>query len=414
MGLLEEIKSAKENLQGIILETPCSLSINLSSQFSASIYLKREDLQVVRSYKIRGAYNKIHSLNETQKTQGIVCASAGNHAQGVAFSCNLLNIHGTIFMPTTTPKQKIKQVELFGKGNVTILLAGDTFDDAYNEAMVFCKTNNNVFVHPFDDLKVIAGQGTIGLELLKQHTEPIDFLLLPIGGGGLAAGVSTVFKQFSPNTIIIGVEPSGAASMKTAIETGENLGLKEIDKFVDGAAVKRVGDLNFQICRERLDRVITVDEGKVCSTILKLYNEEAMVVEPAGALSISALDQLKDELQGKTVVCIVSGSNNDITRTEEIKERSLFYEGLKHYFLIQFPQRPGALKDFVSMVLGPTDDITLFQFSKKNNRESGPAVVGIELKSKSDHDAILRNLQRLQFDYQYLNNNPLLYTQLIG
>jgi len=414
MERLNQVKEAYERLKSVVSETPCALNINLSDQFHANIFLKREDLQMVRSYKIRGAYNKIESLSKEQKTQGIVCASAGNHAQGVAYSCNLLQINGTIFMPTTTPKQKIKQVELFGKGNVTIVLAGDTFDDAYKEAVVFCEKNNNVFVHPFDDLKVIAGQGTIGLELLKQLSKPIDYLLLPIGGGGLAAGVSTVFKHLSPTTKIIGVEPAGAPSMKTALESGENIGLQEIDKFVDGAAVKRVGDLNFEICKQGLNRVITVDEGKVCSTILKLYNEEAMVVEPAGALSIAALDQLIEEIQGKTVVCIVSGSNNDITRTEEIKERSLFYEGLKHYFLIQFPQRPGALKDFVSKVLGPSDDITYFQFSKKNNRESGPAVVGLELKNKADFEAIVDNLNRMHFQFDYLNENPRLYTQLIG
>lgn len=414
MERLNQVKEAYERLKSVVSETPCALNINLSDQFHANIFLKREDLQMVRSYKIRGAYNKIESLSKEQKTQGIVCASAGNHAQGVAYSCNLLQINGTIFMPTTTPKQKIKQVELFGKGNVTIVLAGDTFDDAYKEAIVFCEKKNNVFVHPFDDLKVIAGQGTIGLELLQQLSKPIDYLLLPIGGGGLAAGVSTVFKQLSPTTKIIGVEPAGAPSMKTALESGENIGLQEIDKFVDGAAVKRVGDLNFEICKQGLDRVITVDEGKVCSTILKLYNEEAMVVEPAGALSIAALDQLKEEIQGKTVVCIVSGSNNDITRTEEIKERSLLYEGLKHYFLIQFPQRPGALKDFVSKVLGPSDDITYFQFSKKNNRESGPAVVGLELKNKADFEAIVDNLNRMHFQFDYLNENPRLYTQLIG
>jgi threonine dehydratase len=380
MELLEEIKAAKENLHGIILETPCSLSINLSSQYGASIYLKREDLQVVRSYKIRGAYNKIKSLQTKEREQGIVCASAGNHAQGVAYSCHLLNIQGTIFMPATTPKQKIKQVELFGKDNVHIILEGDTFDDTYKKAIEFCEANNNVFVHPFDDEKVIAGQGTVGLEILEQLKEKIDYLFVPIGGGGLSAGVSTVFSALSPSTKIIGVEPLGAPSMKTSIAANQNITLDEIDKFVDGAAVKRVGDLNFEICKKNLDDIVLVPEGKVCSTILKLYNEEAIVVEPAGALSIAALDFYQEEIKGKNCVCVVSGSNNDITRTEEIKERSLFYEGLKHYFLIQFPQRPGALKDFVTEILGLDDDITFFQFSKKNNRESGPAVVGIELK----------------------------------
>lgn len=388
--------------------------MNLSDQFGAQIYLKREDLQIVRSYKIRGAYNKINSLDDSQRNKRIVCASAGNHAQGVAYSCNLLNIQGTIFMPATTPKQKVKQVELFGKDKIVIVLVGDTFDDSYAKAQEYCKDHGGVFVHPFDDEKVIAGQGTIGLEILDQVKEKIDYLILPVGGGGLAAGVSSVFKALSPDTRIIGVEPQGAPSMKTSLEKGENVTLGHIDKFVDGAAVKRVGDLNFGICKNTLDDLILVPEGKVCSTILKLYNEEAMVVEPAGALSIAALDLLKEEIKGKTVVCVVSGSNNDITRTEEIKERSLFYEGLKQYFLIQFPQRPGALKDFVTEVLGPNDDITYFQFSKKNNRESGPAVVGIELKVPGDLDSIILNFDRLNFQYQYLNDNPTLFTQLIG
>jgi threonine dehydratase len=414
MDVLNEVKEAKSRLQGVVSETPCNLSMNLSEQFGANIYLKREDLQMVRSYKIRGAYNKISSLADEQRQRRIVCASAGNHAQGVAYSCNLLNIRGTIFMPATTPKQKVKQVELFGKDKIEIVLVGDTFDDSYAQAQLYCKEHNGIFVHPFDDEKVIAGQGTIGLEILDQVKVKIDYLILPVGGGGLAAGVSSVFKNLSPDTKIFGVEPQGAPSMKTSLEKGENVTLEHIDKFVDGAAVKRVGDLNFSICQKTLDNMLLVPEGKVCSTILKLYNEEAMVVEPAGALSIAALDLLKEEIKGKTVVCIVSGSNNDITRTEEIKERSLFYEGLKHYFLIQFPQRPGALKDFVTEVLGANDDITYFQFSKKNNRESGPAVVGIELKDPKDLELIKSNFNRLHFQFQYLNDDQALFTQLIG
>lgn len=414
MDVLNEVREAKSRLQGVVSETPCNLSMNLSEQFGANIYLKREDLQMVRSYKIRGAYNKISSLDDEQRQRRIVCASAGNHAQGVAYSCNLLNIRGTIFMPATTPKQKVKQVELFGKDKIEIVLVGDTFDDSYAQAQLYCKEHNGIFVHPFDDEKVITGQGTIGLEILDQVKVKIDYLILPVGGGGLAAGVSSVFKNLSPDTKIFGVEPQGAPSMKTSLEKGENVTLEHIDKFVDGAAVKRVGDLNFSICQKTLDNMLLVPEGKVCSTILKLYNEEAMVVEPAGALSIAALDLLKEEIKGKTVVCIVSGSNNDITRTEEIKERSLFYEGLKHYFLIQFPQRPGALKDFVTEVLGPNDDITYFQFSKKNNRESGPAVVGIELKDPKDLELIKSNFNRLHFQFQYLNDDQALFTQLIG
>ena len=414
MDVLNEVRLAKQRLHGVVSETPCNLSLNLSEQFGARIYLKREDLQMVRSYKIRGAYNKISSLENEKRQRRIVCASAGNHAQGVAYSCNLLNIQGTIFMPATTPKQKIKQVELFGKDKIEIVLIGDTFDDSYAQAQQYCKEHNGIFVHPFDDEKVIAGQGTIGLEILEQVKGKIDYLILPVGGGGLAAGVSSVFKVFSPDTQIIGVEPQGAPCMKTALEKGENITLESIDKFVDGAAVKRVGDLNFVICRETLDEMLLVPEGKVCTTILKLYNEEAMVVEPAGAMSIAALDLLKDVIKDKTIVCIVSGSNNDITRTEEIKERSLFYEGLKHYFLIEFPQRPGALKQFVSNIIGPEDDITFFQFSKKNNRESGPAVVGIELKNKQDLSFILSNLEQFNFKFTHLNEQPSLLNQLIG
>ena len=414
MDFLKEIQEARLRLKGVVNETPCNLSMNLSEQHQATIYLKREDLQTVRSYKIRGAYNKISSLDKNERNRKIVCASAGNHAQGVAYSCNLLNIEGVIFMPATTPKQKIKQVELFGKDKIEIVLTGDTFDDAFAKAQEYCSLHNCVFVHPFDDQKVIAGQGTIGLEIIDQIKEPIDFLILPVGGGGLAAGVTTVFKALSPQITFIGVEPEGAPSMKRSLEKGKIVTLDNIDKFVDGAAVKRVGDLNFSICKNTLDEMLVVPEGKVCSTILKLYNEEAMVVEPAGALSIAVLDSLSHQIKGKTAVCIVSGSNNDITRTEEIKERSLFYEGLKHYFLIQFPQRPGALKDFVTDVLGPNDDITFFQFSKKNNRESGPAVVGIEVKNATDFQKIKVNLERLHFHFQYLNDDPTLFNQLIG
>jgi threonine dehydratase len=414
MVTLQHVQEAKNKLEGVAYKTPLMKSLNLSDRFASKILLKREDLQLVRSYKLRGAYNKMCNLSEEQKQNGIVCASAGNHAQGVAYSCMVLGIQGTIYMPSTTPKQKIRQVELFGKSKVKIVLAGDTFDDAYQEAVIYGKANNMTFIHPFDDPMVIAGQGTVALEVLADAEEPIDYLFVPIGGGGLAAGVCTVFKELSPNTIIIGVEPEGAPSMKTSIEKGVVTTLDHIDKFVDGAAVKRAGDLNFEICKDVLNQVITIPEGKVCTTILSLYNEEAMVVEPAGALTISALDFFKEEIKGKNVVCIVSGSNNDITRTEEIKERSLVYEGLKHYFMIQFPQRPGALKAFVNEVLGQEDDITYFQFSKKNSRESGPVVVGIELKNKEDFQGICDRLNALNFTFEYLNNNPTLFGLLVG
>ena len=411
---LKNVEEAKVNLEGVAYTTPLMKSLNLSDKYEAQILLKREDLQLVRSYKLRGAYNKMYHLSDEQKSNGVVCASAGNHAQGVAYSCMVLGIQGTIYMPSTTPKQKIKQVELFGKSKVKIVLAGDTFDDAFKVALQYGEENNLTFIHPFDDPLVVAGQGTVALEILEAAIEPIDYLFVPIGGGGLAAGVCTVFKALSPNTKIIGVEPEGAPSMLTSIKNGVITTLEHIDKFVDGAAVKRVGNLNFEICKDELSQVVTVPEGKVCSTILSLYNEEAMVVEPAGALTITVLDFFQEEIKGKNVVCIVSGSNNDITRTEEIKERSLVYEGLKHYFMVQFPQRPGALKAFVNDVLGPEDDITYFQFSKKNSRESGPVVVGIELKNKEDFQGICDKLNALNFTFEYLNNNPTLFGLLVG
>jgi len=414
MDLFREIQEAAKQLAPVVQKTPLMENTNLSEEFNATILLKREDLQVVRSYKIRGAYNKISSLTEAERLQGIVCASAGNHAQGVAYSCHLLQIKGVIYMPKTTPNQKIKQVQLFGKKYVEIILTGDTFDDAFSTAIAACEQNKSIFIHPFDDIKAIAGQGTVALEILESAKNPIDYVFVPIGGGGLAAGLSTVFKQLNHNTKIIGVEPEGAPSMKTSIANNKNTMLESINKFVDGAAVKQVGDITFAICKQKLDGIILVPEGKVCTTILRLYNEEAMVVEPAGALTIAALDFYKNEIKGKNVVCIVSGSNNDIERTEEIKERSLFYEGLKHYFMIQFPQRPGALKEFVNTILGEEDDITYFQFAKKNSREFGSVLVGLELKNKKNIHAIKSNMNTHGFQYRYLNEKEDLFAQLIG
>lgn len=412
--MLENVQIAEENLRGVVKHTPLELNRRLSDKFGANVFLKREDLQVVRSYKLRGAYNKISRLTKPQRFHGVVCASAGNHAQGVAYACALLQIKGVIYMPVTTPKQKISQVEVFGKGWCEIRLFGDTFDDAQMAAYQFCELNKATFIHPFDDKDVIAGQGTVGLEILSDAAGQIDYLLVPVGGGGLAAGISTVFKKMSPNTVLIGAEPEGAPSMQFAMEMGEPTSLNAIDKFVDGAAVKRVGELNFELCKDSLNEVVSVPEGKVCSTILELYNNDAMVVEPAGALTIAALDQLSEQLRGKTVVCVVSGGNNDINRTEEIREKALLYEGKKHYFVIEFPQRPGALKEFVSDVLGEKDDITYFQFTKRNNKENGPAVVGVELESQNNLELLKNNLSNKNFGFTYLNDDALLLNQLVG
>ena len=316
-------------------------------------------------------------------------------------------------MPTTTPMQKIKQVEMFGKDNVEIRLFGDTFDASYAIAKDFSEKNDIAFVHPFNDEKIIAGQGTLAMELLEDAKDPIDFIFVPVGGGGLASGILSVFKELSPNTKIIGVEPEGAPSLKVSLEKGKNTELVTIDKFVDGAAVKKMGDLTFSICKNLIDDVISIPEGKVCSTLLKLYNEKAIVVEPAGALSVAALDYFKEEIKGKNVVCIISGGNNDITRMEEIKEKSLLFEGLKHYFIVPFPQRAGALKEFVVDVLGENDDIAFFEYTKKSSRTQGAAIVGIELKNKADFKPLVERMEKLGFLGEYLNDNPQLFQFLI-
>ena len=411
---LNDVMSAEHTLGEILTATPLMHNRNLSDKFGAEIMLKREDLQMVRSYKIRGAYNKIRPLTKEQTDRGICCASAGNHAQGVALSCNKLQIEGKIFMPVTTPKQKINQVKMFGGEFVEVVLVGDTFDQANQAAIDTCEAEGKTFIPPFNDKKIIEGQGTVGLEILQQSRVAIDYIFVPIGGGGLASGLGSVCKLMSPNTKIISVEPAGAAGMKKSFEQGEVVELAEIDKFVDGAAVQKVGDITFEICRKVLDDIVVVPEGKVCSTILNLYNFDAIVVEPAGALSISALDYYRDKIKGKNVVCIVSGSNNDIVRMEDIKERSLLYEGLKHYFVVRFPQRAGALQNFVSNVLGPHDDITYFEYKKKTNREKGPVLIGIELQNPDDFQGLTERMRESNIDYEYLNDNPNLFEFLIG
>tara|TARA_R110000868_G_scaffold37111_14_gene131661 strand:+ start:72021 stop:73286 length:1266 start_codon:yes stop_codon:yes gene_type:complete len=404
-----DINQAALTLKEIAIHTPLIKNIQLSDEYEADIWLKREDLQVVRSYKIRGAYNKIDNTSDEELKNGVVCASAGNHAQGVALACFKKQIYGTIFMPVTTPAQKVKQVKMFGKEFVKVVLEGDTFDDSFAKAKEFCDEKNAAFIPPFNDPKIIAGQGTVGKEILDDAMSDIDFLVLPVGGGGLSAGVGSYFSAVSPKTKLVGVEPEGAPAMKESIEKGEVVTLEKIDKFVDGAAVKKVGSITFEICKEVLDRVITVPEGKICGTILKMYNEQAIVVEPAGAMSITALDLIRDEIKGKTVVCIVSGSNNDITRTAEINERWLMYKGLKHYFIVDFPQRSGALMEFLRDVLGPNDDITYFEYSKKTNRELGPALIGLEIKHRKDLEPLMKRMEEKNLHFEYVNDQPRLF-----
>lgn len=404
--------SAYLRLKKVVTRTPLTYNPHLSKRYQCHVYLKREDLQVVRSYKLRGAYNMMSSLSREQLQQGVVCASAGNHAQGFAFSCKKLNVKGVVFMPVITPRQKINQTKMFGEEFIDIKLVGDTFDDCAIAAIRFTEENQMSFIPPFDDVKIIEGQGTVALEILEELSD-IDFLFVPVGGGGLCAGAGSYFKTYSPRTRIIGLEPEGAPSMSEALKAGHPVALENIDRFIDGAAVKRVGDLTFSICKDVLDDMHLVPEGKVCTTILNLYNEDAIVAEPAGALSIAALDDYATEIKGKTVVCIVSGGNNDIDRMPEIKERSLQYEGLKHYFLVNFAQRPGALKEFVNYVLGPSDDITRFEYMQKTNKESGPALIGVELKNREDYEQVLSNLGKYHFNYTELNKNDTLFGYVV-
>ena len=407
---------AARRLHNIVTHTPLQLNHNLSRKYQCNVYLKREDLQVVRSYKLRGAYNMMSSLPSEQLKKGVVCASAGNHAQGFAYSCKKLDVKGVVFMPIITPKQKVHQTRMFGEDNIEIRLIGDTFDDCAVAARKFTEENQLTFIPPFDDYRIIEGQGTVASEIHSDMADwgiSADYIFVPVGGGGLSAGVGTYYKTFSPATKIIGLEPEGAPSMFEALKAGHPVTLESIERFVDGAAVKRVGDITFSICKEVLDDMRLVPEGKICTTILRLYNEDAIVVEPAGAMSIAALDDFASQIKGKNIICIVSGSNNDIERMQEIKERSLQYEGLKHYFLISFAQRPGALREFVNNILGPTDDITRFEYMHKTNKENGPALVGVELQSRKDYELLIEKLTRYQIDYTELNKNDTLFGYLV-
>ncbi len=410
---IKDILRAEENIRNVVIKSPLMYMENISDEYHSKIYFKREDLQAVRSYKIRGAYNKISGLTRAEVSKGIICASAGNHAQGFAYTCNSLGIKGTVFMPNTTSKQKINQVNYFGKDWVTVELFGDTYDESYAAALEYMDKHELTFIHPFDDLEIIAGQATVALEILSTATEPIDYLFLPIGGGGLAAGVSTVFKEYSPQTILIGVEPMGAASFANSLKQQSNSTLQTIDKFIDGAAVKRMGEITFPICKRNIDHAITIDEGQVCTSLLKVYNENAIVVEPAGALSIAALENYSTEIKNKNVVCILSGGNNDILRMEEIKERSLLFEEIKHYFIVNFSQRAGSLQEFLLNVLGTKDDITYFQYIKKTNRSNGSAVIGIELANKQDFQPLMNRMKEQKFLELYLNDKPELFSYLV-
>lgn len=411
-----DVTKAYEVLKPVVTHTALEYNRYLSERYHANVYLKREDQQLVRSFKLRGAYYAISQTPVGTRKAGVVCASAGNHAQGVAWTCNRMKIPATIFMPTTTPAQKVNQVKYFGGDHATIKLTGDTFDESATAALDFCQNHGQTFIAPFDNLNTMAGQGSIAVEIFndaaKQHLK-VDELFVAIGGGGLLSGISTYTKAKSPKTTIVGVEPSGAASMKAAFDAGKPVELKALDTFVDGAAVKKVGDLTYATCRANVDRLCQVPEGQVCNTILDLYSKAAIVAEPAGALSVAALEANKDRVAGKTVICVISGGNNDINRMQEIEERSLIYNQQQHYFVVNFAQRAGALREFVNHVLNPDDDITKFEYTKKVNSTMGPCLIGVRLGNVANLDQLLNRLQ--QFDPHYINlqENQALYRMLV-
>lgn len=407
------VEEAYERLKDVVVKTPLERNARLSKKYHAEVYLKREDLQLVRSYKLRGAYNRIALLSSEERSKGIVCASAGNHAQGVAFGCATLKVKGVIYMPKNTPKQKLERVKVLGGTWVTTELVGDTFDDSYIKAKEYSDKTKKVFVHPFDDVSVMAGQGTVGLEIVTQLGKVPSYVVVPVGGGGLVSGLGVYMKSKDTKVKVVGVEPAGAPSMSEALEKGKVVTLNTIDKFVDGAAVKTVGALTFEACRKNIDTMITVPEGKICEEMVTLYQNDGIITEPAGALSVAALDALKEKIKGKTVVCVVSGGNNDISRYPEVMERSLVYKGLKHYFLVEFSQRPGALREYLDQVLGKSDDITLFEYMKKSNRETGPALVGIELSDKKDLEPLLKRMTAHGMAYERVGQESALWRFLV-
>lgn len=412
----EQVQDAYQSFNGAVLHTPLQYDAYLSQKYDAKIYLKREDLQRVRSFKLRGAYYAIHQKSAEELSRGVVCASAGNHAQGVAYSCNERKIPAVIFMPTTTPQQKISQVTFFGGPWVTIQLVGDNFDLSAQAAREYAQAQGMAFIDPFNDEDIIAGQGTVALEIVEDLTAQeitADMVITAIGGGGLISGVSSYLKATTPQTEVIGVEPKGAASMAAAFDAGKPVALDMVDKFVDGAAVKEVGSLNYTHAKAFVDTLTAVDEGLISKTILELYSKQAIVAEPAGALSVAALEEMTEAIKGKTVVCIISGGNNDSSRMAEIEERSLIYQGLMNYFVVHFPQRPGALKEFVNDVLGPNDDITRFEYTKRINRGTGPVVIGILSKQTADVPPLFERIATFDPNRIRLSEEPSLFALLV-
>jgi threonine dehydratase len=408
-----DIDEAAQRISGVVTASPLQLSERLSTLTGAQVYLKREDLQTVRSYKLRGAYNLLMQLSPEELAAGVVCSSAGNHAQGFALACRSMGVRGRVYVPAKTPKQKRDRIRYHGREFIEVIVGGKTYDMAAEAALEDVARTGATLVPPYDDPRTIAGQGTIAVEILDQLSTEPDLVIVPVGGGGCISGITTYLSERTTGTSVLGAEPAGAASMMAALAAGEPVTLEHVDQFVDGAAVARAGVNTYAALAAAGDMVsiTAIDEGAVCTAMLDLYQNEGIIAEPAGALSVAALRETDIE-PGSTVVCVVSGGNNDVSRYGEVLERSLVHLGLKHYFLVDFPQEPGALRRFLDSVLGPNDDITLFEYVKRNNRETGEALVGIELGTASDLDGLMARMHNSECHVELLEPGSPTYRYL--
>ena len=409
----KDIEVAAGVLAKVATKTPLQKSERLSAEVGRPVYLKREDLQICRSFKVRGAYVRMAAMDEDEREAGVVCASAGNHAQGVAYACAHLGIQGTIFLPASTPRQKRKRIATIGGKWVEPVIVGGDFDEANRVAAAAAKDGGKIYVHPYDDPYTIAGQGSIAVDLDSQLPEDTDMILIPVGGGGLIAGMATWLKAHRPGIRIVGVESEGAASMKAAVQAGNPISLEHVDSFVDGTAVGRAGDLTYQIVRDLVDDLVVVPEGAVCTEMLDLYHSEGVIAEPAGALASAAARNFLPQIPNGSVICLVSGGNNDLSRYAEVTERSGRYEGLRHYFLVTFNQEPGALRSFLNDVLSEGEDIIYFQYTKKNNRDTGPALVGIELPDPTDIKGLRRRMAASPLQVQEIDPSSQIFKILV-
>jgi threonine dehydratase len=411
------VEEAASRLAGVVERTPLQRNARLSAG-DAEVWFKREDLQVVRSYKVRGAYNVLAQLSEVQRARGVVCASAGNHGQGLAYACAALGIRGRVFLPTNTPRQKRDRITAIGGDHVQVVVTGATYDEAAVAAAADAIRTGATVVPAFDDLRTIAGQGTVALEVVEQLVEqtgsPPDVLVVPVGGGGLLAGATAWLRERHPQVRVVGVEPSGAASVAAALAAGHPVDLVDLDTFVDGASVRRAGALTTPLIAASGAELVQVPEGRVCVELLAMYASDGIVAEPAGALASAALSEVVRVEAGQRVVCILSGGNNDVSRYAEIGERAAIFEGRKHYFLVEFPQQPGALRHFLDEVLGPDDDITLFEYVKRSNRETGPALVGIELARREDLPPLLERMAAAPPQIELIGSDSAMFRFLLS